>query len=447
MVDDISYNFDTLDESQDDILAHYGAGKISHYILPKDTVLFKESESRQCAYFIEKGTVGIYGVPEGASTETPELLCSLGEGEIFGDMALIGSAPRTATAITSEECGIFVIPRDSLQERLGGLDPIVSLMVSLLIERYRSSSSQLPETLKQVTAKDLHEKTTHYDNLPKELHNLRDTAQQMEIALKELQIEHEIRAGLTNKEFVPVLQPILKLPEERVVGFEALVRWQHPERGLLTPNFFIPAAERSRVIQNLDRLMLENACKALPEFIKMSGNPDFFISVNLSGINFETIDIVNKVAATLQEQGTNPKNIKLEITESALINDPAHAEDVLQQLKNMGLRIALDDFGTGYSSLGYLHKFSIDYIKIDRSFISQIHDGTKSLDIVRAIVSLARNFDLELIAEGIENEKDVIVLNSLGCDMGQGFFYGRPLEIPDAMEFVKNNVKKLDDAS
>jgi len=225
-----------------------------------------------------------------------------------------------------------------------------------------------------------------------------------------------------------------------VTGFEALIRWQHPDQGLVFPDDFIPVAERTGVIQHLDRMMLEKACEILPVLHAIKGAENVFISVNLSGINFETVDIVNVVRRTITDSGVDPGHIKLEITESALIGDPDQAEKVLQGLKALGMTISLDDFGTGYSSLGYLHKFSIDDLKIDRTFVMQLHDSKRSLDIVRAIVALAKNFKLNIVAEGIEREEDIITLKSLQCDMGQGYLFSKPIPVNDAIKFLENNI-------
>ncbi len=269
----------------------------------------------------------------------------------------------------------------------------------------------------------------------------RNLNEQRETARREMQLEQELRAGLEKGQFVPVLQPILSLRDKKIVGFEALVRWAHPEKGLIMPDDFIPIAERTGVIQRLDRMMVEKVCELLPAMQKQANNArDLFISVNLSGLNFGTTDIVKTVEQVIQHSKVNPAHIHLEITESALIGDAELAEQVLRGLKNIGVRVSLDDFGTGYSSLGYLHKYTIDTLKIDRTFVSQIHDGRRSIDLIRAIVALAHSFDLGIIAEGIEKEEDVIALNGLGCDMGQGYLFGKPLPVEDAKTFIAKNL-------
>lgn len=425
--------------SQDALLAGHSSGLVRRYVFPKDTVLFCRGETRHCAFLIDKGLVHIYGNNEKDKEE--RMLCALGPGEIFGEMALIDNSPRTATAITEDETEIFVIPRDALHGKLTALDPIISLLLSLLIERYRVTRIHMPETIKEDEAGDLIQKLSQYESMPEEIMRLRNVEMQRETALKEMKLEQDIRAGLKEKQFYPVLQPILKLPEETIAGFEALIRWQHPDRGTVMPLDFIPVAERSKLVQHLDRLVLEKVCQILPSLEdRAQGGADLSVSVNLSGVNFASHDVVDLIKETFARTETDPRKICFEITESALIGDPEMAEEILQLLKETGARVALDDFGTGYSSLNYLHRFSIDTIKIDRSFVANLHDAPRSIDIVRAIVGLARNFKLSVVAEGIETEEDVIALNSLGCDYGQGYYYGKPLDLTDAHIFIEKNL-------
>lgn len=427
-----------LSDAHDSLLAHQSAGLIQRYVFPKDTVLFRKGETRQCAYLIDSGSVSIFGNDEGGADK---LLCHIGAGEIFGEMALVDNTPRTATATTTSECEIFIIPRDALQNRLQGLDPIVMLLISLLIERYRLTRIHLPESLKQGDQSDQFiNKLSRHRSINESALKIHDTHTQKENALRELKLEQELRKGLEQRQFIPFLQPILDLQTRTVMGFEALIRWQHPDKGLIFPDQFIPVAEHTNVVQHLDRLMLEKACEILP-MLDAIGGSSLFISVNMSGINFSTQDIVRSMRDAVTRAGADPRRIKLEITESALIDDPDHAEAVLRGLKEAGFTIALDDFGTGYSSLGYLHRFTIDSIKIDRSFVSRLNDGQKSLEIVSAIIGLAKTFHLGTIAEGIEQEPDIQMLCDLGCTMGQGYFFSKPLPVAEALAYAAKGIK------
>lgn len=419
-------------QSGDDSVDQPAETRIQTITYVADHVLFSIGDLRDNAYLIDDGEVVL-------KDAAGEILCTLGAGEVFGEMALLDGGERTAHAVTTVLSDIFVIPRTALQNKTRGLDPVLSLLIGLLIERYRVSRIHMPESIRQDQVNG--QPKDHAESQTAGLGGSANIRRHRDDALKELKQEQELRLGLEREEFIPVLQPIMKLPERQVAGFEALIRWYHPEKGLIFPDTFIPVAERTGVIKLLDKMMLRRACHLIPAFLENSKNlpDDFFISVNLSGVNFETLDVIQDVREALVDSGVDPRHLKLEITESALIIDPEKAEQVLHGLRALGVTIALDDFGTGYSSLGYLHKFPIDSLKIDRSFVSQIHDTPKSLDIVRAIVGLARNFKLGVIAEGIETERDAEIINMLGCEMAQGYLFGKPMSSDDAQEFIYKN--------
>lgn len=402
-------------------------------VFDKGMQIFAEGDNRDHVYIVEQGEVELSTEVEGEKLP----LVTLGPGEIFGEMALMGPGKRSASAYAAEQTELFIIPRDLIMGRLHGVDPLIGLLMSLLIDRYRDTRHQsINEALGR---RDV----PHFSPLDKGGHDtpfVKDWRAQKEVALKELKLAQEIQVAIERSEFVPFIQPIVTLPDEKLVGFESLIRWEHPERGLVPPFEFIPVAERTNCVQALDMLMLRHACELAPKINEAMGNPEkpVFISVNLSGVHFEKKDVVDEIRSIIKDTKVNPAFIKLEITESALVNEPMVAEKALTELKKLGVRIALDDFGTGYSSLGYLHTFSIDTIKIDRSFVQHIHSDPKSLNIVRAIVGLSKTFDLDIIAEGIESKDEIGVLNGIGCDMGQGYHFSRPMPVDDAFEFIKN---------
>jgi EAL domain-containing protein (putative c-di-GMP-specific phosphodiesterase class I) len=203
------------------------------------------------------------------------------------------------------------------------------------------------------------------------------------------------------------------------------------------PDDFIPVAERLGLIQAIDRKMLEMACDIIPKMHDIvSGVNKPFISVNLSGVNFEDDSMVTGISEVLKLAGVSPEHIKLEITESAFIGNADKAGKILEGLKELGVSVALDDFGVGYSSLGYLHRFAIDGIKIDRSFTKRARDNIKSMDIVKAIIGLAKTFDLGVVAEGIETQDDVDRLIEIGCIEGQGYLYSKPITVDEALKLL-----------
>ena len=400
------------------------------------TRIFSKGDKRDVAYLIDRGEIHILE-DDGDGDEKP--VCKLKPGEIFGEMALIEEGSRTASAICGTDVDLLVISPEMLKERITGMDPIVGLLISLLVDRYRQARIEFPNhSLGGDGAVFRHD-----DSTPIPISNIkssvRDIIKSPEDALSELKIEQELRKAVEDKQFFPVLQPIFRLRDRQICGFEALIRWDHPTKGIIPPIEFIPTAERTGVIQSMDRLMLEYVADITPKINEAAGdrNGNVYIGVNLSGLNFETMDMVESVANICAREDVLPQQLRLEITESAFISEPDMAESVLNALKSLGVTIALDDFGTGFSSLNYLHKFSIDTLKIDRTFVQQLHTQSKSLDIVRAIVGLAQTFRMSVVAEGIENDDEILALAGVGCEFGQGYLYCKPISVDNAIKMVE----------
>lgn len=229
-------------------------------------------------------------------------------------------------------------------------------------------------------------------------------------------------------EFRVYYQPIVALKTRQVVGFEALVRWQHPERGLVSPAEFVPLAEETGLIVPLGWIVLQEACRQMQAWqMQFPQNPAITISVNLSVKQVAQPDLVTRIHNILRQTKLNPSSLKLEITESALMENAEVAVKRLHELRSLGVHLSLDDFGTGYSSLAYLHRFPIDTLKIDRSFISRVDTHGEQLEIVRTLVTLAWNLGIEVVAEGIETNKQLAQLKALRCEYGQGYLFSRPV--------------------
>jgi diguanylate cyclase (GGDEF)-like protein/PAS domain S-box-containing protein len=241
-------------------------------------------------------------------------------------------------------------------------------------------------------------------------------------AWQRLEIETDLRHALDRGEFVLHYQPIVDLASGRIEELEALIRWQHPTRGIVPPNAFIPIAEETGLIVPIGRWVLEQACEQLRGW----GNSDLVISVNLAARQFQDPQLLSDVARVLARTGIAPRQLKLEITESAAMHDAAATEATLRQLKALGVGLAIDDFGTGYSALSYLKRFSVDTLKVDRSFVNGIGHNTDDTAIVSAIVALARTMGLEVTAEGVETADQREHLRVLGCNRGQGYYFARP---------------------
>jgi diguanylate cyclase (GGDEF)-like protein len=243
-----------------------------------------------------------------------------------------------------------------------------------------------------------------------------------------LQLETDLRHALERGEFRNFYQPIVALASGDIAGFEALLRWQHPTRGLLAPIEFIPVAEETGLIRELGWWNLREACRQISVWrASFIAHPYLTISVNLSAKQFLQPNLVEDIRKLLVELEVPPEALRLEITESTVMADPSAAVEMLEKIKSLGIHLAIDDFGTGYSSLSYLHRFPLDTLKIDRSFISGMGDQGEGIEIARTILPMANNLRLDVVAEGIETVQQVSLLKKLQCKYGQGYYFSRPL--------------------
>ncbi len=242
-----------------------------------------------------------------------------------------------------------------------------------------------------------------------------------------LALETEMRLGLERGEFILYYQPIVLLETNRLAGFEALLRWQHPQRGLLMPKDFLPVAEETGLINPIDTWVLQHACRQMKEWQEtFPYDPPLTISVNISGKQFSQPDLVTTISEVLGEADLSPSSLKLEITENAIMENSLATMQVLTDLRALGIQIQIDDFGIGYSSLSYLSKFPVSALKIDQSFVNLMLTDSNQMKIVQAIVMLTQRLDVVVIAEGVETEAQLNQLKSLGCDFGQGYYLSRP---------------------
>ncbi|RPJ41593.1 MAG: EAL domain-containing protein, partial [Chloroflexi bacterium] len=248
-------------------------------------------------------------------------------------------------------------------------------------------------------------------------------------AMSRLQLENDMRHGLERQEFVLFYQPIFSLESDRIVGFEALIRWNHPRRGMILPGDFIPVAEESGLILGIGKWVLRQACEQMSLWRRLlPGAEDLTINVNISSKQFSQVHFVEQVEQVLRDTGLTPEALKLEITESVVIDNQAHANALFDRLGKLGVKMQVDDFGTGYSSLSYLQNFPIQGIKIDKSFIQEMGRLGKNPDLVRTILMMARDLGMIAVAEGVETVEQLAVLKDLSCAFGQGFLLARPMD-------------------
>jgi diguanylate cyclase (GGDEF)-like protein len=260
-------------------------------------------------------------------------------------------------------------------------------------------------------------------------------------ALARLQTETDLRRALERGEFAVHYQPVISLRDGRICGMEALLRWNHPERGLIAPGEFIPVAEETGLIIPIGRWVLEAACKQLRAWHEhqLPGDP-LSVGVNLSVKQIAQSDLVEHVGQVLRDTGIPPRCLKLEVTESVIVENPKAASDVLSELKSLGIELHMDDFGTGYSSLSYITQLPIDAIKIDRSFVNEIDAMDRHFQLVKTIITLAQGLDLDAVAEGVTTKAQLTALRELGCEFAQGFYFSPAVEPGAATALLLNGL-------
>jgi diguanylate cyclase (GGDEF)-like protein len=241
-----------------------------------------------------------------------------------------------------------------------------------------------------------------------------------------LKLENDLRRAIERQEFRVYYQPIISLQTDQIAGFEALVRWEHPERGFVSPDEFIPLSEETGLIMEIGQWVLHESCRQMRQWQKSLQRP-LMLSVNLSGKQFIQPNLIGQIKNILEETDFDPRWLRLEITESVVMENAEAATSMLLQLRELGAHLSIDDFGTGYSSLSYLHRFPVTTLKIDRSFIGRMGEGDENSEIVRTIMTLANNLGMEVVAEGIETEEQLTQLRALKCEYGQGYLFSRPV--------------------
>jgi diguanylate cyclase (GGDEF)-like protein len=260
-------------------------------------------------------------------------------------------------------------------------------------------------------------------------------------AVQRQSIEASLRRALEGQEFVLYYQPKINLHSGKIVGVEALIRWQHPKRGLLLPAQFVPIAEDCGLILPIGRWVLREACRQARAW-RQAGLPPITVAVNTSAIEFRARDFLENIRAALEETHLEPHYLELELTESILMRDAGSTDVMLHALADLGVKLAIDDFGTGYSSLSYLNKFPIDTLKIDRTFVHQITSNPDDAAIVSAVISLGKSLKLRVIAEGVETPEQYAFLLTQHCDEGQGYYFGRPVPAGEFAGLLANGISK-----
>jgi diguanylate cyclase (GGDEF)-like protein len=358
-------------------------------------------------------------------TETPQPSI-VGRGR-DNEFIVILSDPETVT--NAEETASLIIDSFKTPFSINGQDIFVNLVIGISsFPAHGQSAESLieqAETAAKHISREGENSYCHYKaDMPFILKN-------------KLLLEGDLRKGLERNEFELHYQPKMALESEKITGFEALVRWNHPERGVISPLEFIPLAEQSSIIVTLGEWVLETACRQMKSWLKMN-LPLKNIAVNLSGRQFKQEDLVPNVKKIISDSGIDPEFLELEITETILMANLDTITVKLKQLSEMGIKLSLDDFGTGYSSLRYLNSFPLDNIKIDQTFVKDI-STEENATIAKAIVSLAQSFGLKTIAEGVESEDQKIIMREIGCDFIQGYLLGKPIPAKEVTQLLASS--------
>ncbi len=402
---------------------------LDHLHLPAGAPLFSAGDPGQAAYLIQTGCLEIYlAQPEGDL-----VLARRGPGEIVGEMAILDRRPRATSVRAIVQSTLLAITEDHLNQRISEIDPILRMCLGVVVERYRETIALLGR-MKGSTPPPITESSANPVEVPADF-----TA-----ALERLALERDLRGALERSELELFFQPIVRLRGRRLAGFEALLRWRHPERGMVPPAAFIPVAEASGLISELTRWVLDEVGRVFPGILLAAlDNQEevegpLFMSVNVTGHDLAQSSFPQIIADMLQRTGIPPSNFKLEVTESTLMKDPEQAAAALATCRAGGMGIAIDDFGTGYSSLSYLNTLPITTLKIDRAFVRNMLADPTSRRIVKTILRLADELGIPVVAEGVEQGPEADALAKMGCDFGQGWLFGKAVPLADTIALVRN---------
>jgi diguanylate cyclase len=405
------------------------AGSASQRLLESGEVLFREGEIGHEAFLVESGTVEIY-------VERPEgrrVLALLGADDLFGELALIGDQTRSASACATATTRLSVITHETLAEHLERASPLLRHLLRTTLARCRYNLRMIGDDEELPATQVSHASTVDDDS---------------DLALKRLRLEQALAEAMSRNELELFYQPIVRLASGHIVGFEALVRWRRSDGTLVPPGEFIWVLEDSSLILEFGRWSLRQAASDLRQLSaayhprRVDDGP-LFCSVNLSVRQFGDPDLVPAMRSAIEESGLQSGQLRLEITESGLLNNLDAALKLIEHCRQLDCRVVIDDFGTGYSALWYLHRLPVDGLKLDRSFLQDSTRSDRGLRIVRAIGRLAADLEMYAVAEGIETPEQAAICHDLGLEYGQGYFFGKAAPMSEARTLLQQQAEEL----
>jgi len=374
-------------------------------------IIMTQGMPGECAYIIESGKVEIFLKDDDGNERR---FGTRSVGAMIGEMALVDNAKRTATIRAVEDCALLEISKDDFIRRLNKADPVIKMATQVILTRYRDllAHTKIDKDNERISAAEVVE---HMQ------------AKQTQ-AVEHVKIANEFQDALGNGDISLHYQPIISLNTGEIDGFEALMRWNHSEKGFISPAVFIPVIEETGFIAKASQWAFKEACMALKRIEQhTNARSPLFMSVNFSSTDFTSESFIDDILHIIQANDLKPEQMHLEITERLLMSQTDTAKETLALCQKAGLGISIDDFGTGYSSLSYLHYFPIDTLKIDQSFVRDLLNDNNAQELVKSIVILAKNLGMNVIAEGVEHEEEGQRLHELGCENAQGYFYARPM--------------------
>lgn len=376
--------------------------------------VFQAGDLGVSAYVIEEGCVEVLR----GDGDNQRRVTVLAQGAMFGEIALLDRQPRTATVRALVPTSLIRIDRSHVEELLLRADPVVQYLMRLLLMRFRSSHGV---AVAQDSSGESPPDPDLQDVLVRDLHTA---------AVRTLSLAHDLSDAIEGGQLEMFYQPLIALSDRSLVGFESLIRWRHPTLGLVSPMEFIPLAEKTGLIHRVGQWVLQRSAAdwaELREFCQGTSENPPFISVNLSAPELAGPGIVDAVEACIARHHMRATELRIELTETVIINNMELVSTALRRLRATGVGIALDDFGTGYAGLDYLQTLPFSCIKIDKAFVQHMNNSERSFYIVKSALELARSIGLTTVAEGIEDADIGQRLADMGCTYAQGYHYGRPM--------------------
>ncbi len=374
--------------------------------------IFREGDAPDVAYLVEAGEVVVSAMRNGQSV----ILATLQSGDLLGEMAVIDDAPRTASATARSHCVLLPIDRAAIAERLENTDPIIRGLLEGQIRRYRSGLAAMQGIMAPLTR----------------VRSVPVGGGVESMSIDKFRLESELRQALATGQLDVSFQPLLEIASGRIAGYEALVRWPHPERGAISPMEFITLAEETSLINPVGEYVLNRAIDALSRLADTDLDPLPFIAINVSPKQLMESDLLNRTVDRTRAAGVPVNRIKLEITESRMVDYPT-VQALLVRCHREGIQVSLDDFGTGFSNLGHLHALEFDTVKVDQAFARHMMSSRRAMALAKSIINMIHALDADVVVEGVETEAQLEVLRAMGCRYAQGYLIGRPQPLGDVL--------------